>query len=80
LDDVFLTKYDSSGNFQRATTWGGSGSDAGYSVAVDNGGNAFVVGYFSNVVDFDPSPGIDNHSSNGQFDAFLVKLLPSGYW
>jgi len=35
-----------------------------------------VTGEFSGTVDFDPGPGIDIHTSNGDFDVFLSKFTP----
>jgi hypothetical protein len=78
--DVFLSKFDSSGNFKWAKTWGWNSDDYGYDAAVDGSGTAYVTGYFSGTVDFDPGSGVDNHVSNGDADAFLVKFLPDGSW
>ncbi len=75
--DVFLTKFDSSGNFQWARTWGGSWHDYGRGVAADGSGNVYVTGYFMDTVDFDPGGG-DPHTSNGQLDIFLSKFDSSG--
>jgi hypothetical protein len=78
--DAFLSKFDSSGNFLWAKTWGGSSYDEGYGVAVDGSGNAYVTGNFCGTVDFDPGNGMDNHVSNGDADVFLIKFLPDGTW
>jgi hypothetical protein len=78
--DPFLTKFDSSGNFIWARTWGGTQGDAGYRAAVDGSGNVYVTGSFVGTADFDPGPGIDNHVSNGYGDAFLSKFPPDGNW
>lgn len=86
--DIFYVKFDSSGNLQWVNTWGGSTDDWGYHVAVNQAGDiSYLVGSFSNTVDFDPSTGIDNHISNGLTDAFLSKFLSpataiilSRYW
>ena len=43
--DVFLLKYDSSGNFQWEKTWGGFATDIGRGVAVDGSGNVFITGH-----------------------------------
>ena len=67
-DNIFLSKFDSSGNFVWARTWGGKWPDRGYSVAVDGSGNAYVTGVFDFTADFDPGPGVDNHTSNGDWD------------
>ncbi len=78
--DVFLSKFDSSGDFQWARTWGGSGIDNGRGVAVDGSGNVYVTGFFEGTVDFDPGSGVDNQTSNGFWDAFLSKFPPDGNW
>jgi len=82
--DVFLSKFDSSGTFEWAHTWGGSDfyRDSGNGVAVDGPGNVYVTGDFLGAsVDFNPDPTeIDVHSSNGGYDAFLVKFMPDGSW
>jgi hypothetical protein len=78
--DAFVSKFDSEGNFQWARTWGGVGWDAGYGVATDGSGSVYVTGYFLDVADFDPGFGIDEHTSNGEYDAFLSKFPPDGNW
>jgi hypothetical protein len=59
-------------------TWGGLGWDKGANCAVDNSGNIYVTGYFEDLVDFDPGPGIDEHTSNGAEDVFLTKFDKNG--
>jgi hypothetical protein len=78
--DVFLSKFDSSGNFKWAKTWGGSMEERAYGVAVGGSGNAYVTGEFYGSADFDPGPGEDWHTSNGYSDVFLSKFLPDGNW
>ncbi len=83
--DAFLSKFDPSGNFQWARTWGWSGGSGessgltrGFDVATDGSGYVYVVGEFHGTVDFDPGPGTDNHSSNGQRDTYLSSFDSSG--
>jgi hypothetical protein len=79
--DAFLSQFDSSGYFNWARTWGGTLNDYSLAVAADGSGNAYVTGYFFGTdVDFDPGTGVDNHTSNGNNDAFLSKFLPDGNW
>ena len=75
--DVFLSKFDSYGNFEWARTWGGPDIDKGLGVAADGSGNVYVTGYFEGTVDFDPGSG-DPHTSKGESDVFLSKFDPSG--
>jgi hypothetical protein len=74
FDDVFLSKFDSGGNFIRALTWGGSFPDRGQGVAVDGYDNVYVAGTFAMTADFDPGPGEDSHTALGESDAFLSAL------
>jgi hypothetical protein len=77
--DDFLSKFDSSGTFQWALTWGGSLDENAYSCAYDGVGNVYVTGHFMSAnVDFDPGAGTDNHSSISSADWFLSKLDSSG--
>ena len=78
VSDVFLSKFDASGTFIWAQTWGGVIDDAGFSVTIDNSDNVYVTGYFYLTVDFDPGVGVDNHTSNGVIDIFLSKFNSSG--
>jgi hypothetical protein len=76
--DAFLSKFDPNGDFLWARTWGAAVVDAGYSVAVDASDNAYVTGWFYGTVDFDPGGGVDDHASNGGFDAYLSSFDSSG--
>jgi hypothetical protein len=79
-EDCFLSKFDGSGNFQWAQTWGGPGMDMSKWLAVDDSGNACAVGFFADTVDFDPGPGIQNHASNGMNDNFLTEFDSDGHF
>ena len=76
--DVFLSKFDSDGNFFWVQTWGGMESDCGNSIAYDSMGNIFVAGDFKETADFDPGPALDEHTSKGAVDAYLSKFDSSG--
>jgi hypothetical protein len=43
-NDAFITKFNSDGSLVYSTYLGGSNSDAGNAIAVDNSGNAFITG------------------------------------
>ncbi len=77
-NDVFLSKFDSSGAYQWAKTWGGSGDDHSQSVAIDGSGDVYVAGWFEYTVDFDPGPDTQNRTSNGHWDIYLTKFDSAG--
>ncbi len=74
LHDAFISLLDVNGNFDWVRTWGGGGDDTS-SVVLDGVDTIYAQGKFAGTVDFDPGNG-DYLTSNGQSDAFLLKLLP----
>jgi hypothetical protein len=77
-NDIFIAKYDASGNYIYAKNVAGANDDYGYSLQVDASGNAFVTGYFTGTADFDPGAGTANLTSVGDSDIFLAKYDASG--
>ncbi len=72
--DIFVAKYDASGNYVFAISMGGMNADKGKGIAIDGSGSLYVTGSFANTVDFNPGPGIANLTSNGyNSDIFLAK-------
>jgi hypothetical protein len=77
--DIFLAKYDASGNYAYAKSIGGTSLDVGSSISIDGTGTAYITGYFIGTVDFDPGVGTQNlTSSAGSYDIFLAKYDASG--
>ena len=76
--DAFLSKYDASGNYQWTKAFGGTGNDKSDSIDTDSSGNAYIVGWFQNTVDFDPGAGVDSRTSAGSYGAFISKYDASG--
>jgi len=76
--DVYVSKFDSSGNYSWVRVWGGTGADAGQAVRTDGSENVSVAGWFQSTVDFDPSGGTDNRTSNGGIDVFLSRFSSLG--
>lgn len=76
--DIYITKSDSLGNFIWAKTIGGSGSDNGWSIALDNACNVYSTGRFQNTVDFDFGSGTNNLTAAGGDDMYLNKLDSAG--
>lgn len=77
LNDMFITKLDSSGNLVWTKTVGSTSNDFGYSVITDSSNNVYITGGFSATADFDPGVGVFNITPNG-IDAFILKLDSSG--
>ncbi len=57
---------------------GGTSDEYGMEISVDSGGNIYIGGYFSGIVDFDPGPGTYNRTSKGLDDIFISKLDRNG--
>jgi hypothetical protein len=72
--DIFITKHNSNGNLEWAKRIGSTGTDNGRSITIDAAGNPYLSGSFSGSVDFDPNAGVANLTSNGEIDAFVLKL------
>ncbi len=72
--DCYLSKFDSTGDFQWANTWGSGGNDQCYDIGTDDSGYCYVTGYAGGSVDYDPGSGIDYHSGM----AFLSKFDSDG--
>jgi len=63
---------------QWAKAMGSSGSNWGFGLAIDDGGNAISTGWFMGTVDFDPGVGIANRTSVGNEDVYVQKLDLNG--
>ena len=75
--DIFVCKYNSTGNLLWAKQITGSNSDHLSSIKADGSGNIYISGYFYGIVDFDPGPGIYNLASTGA-NTFILKLDATG--
>jgi hypothetical protein len=56
---------------------GGTGSDSGRGIAVDEDGNSYVTGQTASA-DYPTTPGVYDAGYNNNVDAFVTKLDPSG--
>jgi hypothetical protein len=75
--DAFVTKINSSGNALVYSTYlGGSKTDAGYAIAVDDSGNAYVAGE-TNSDEF-PVKNAFQNALAGYSDAFVTKINSTG--
>lgn len=78
LTDAFVAKYNSEGELIWGRAIGASGYDNGFDVDVDHNGHVLLTGSFNGSVDFNPGPEVEIMSSNGDHDAFILKLNGSG--
>lgn len=77
-EDIYIAKYDNSGNYIWAKNIGGATSRAKtFAITKNSQGNIIIAGYFDNFVDFDPS--VANAVLNGgSGNSFFAEYDPSG--
>ncbi len=76
--NAFVTKLSSTGaSLVYSTYLGGSNGDAGFGVALDASGDAYVTGYTVSS-NFPTTPGAYQTSYGGRSDAFVTKLNSAG--
>jgi hypothetical protein len=78
--DIFVTAYESDGNWRWAKTWGGEMMDMSGmgGICTDSMGSAYVSGMYMGSVDFDPGSGVDMLMPVGGMDSFLTKFDSDG--
>lgn len=72
--DIFVVKYDASGNVVWAGRAGGVSGDKGLSIATDGWGNVYITGHFSGTATF----GMIQLTAAGSDDIFVVKYNDTG--
>jgi gliding motility-associated-like protein len=77
-NDIFIAKYDTSGNYLWSKSIGGNGDDKILKLDVDQSGNIYTIGTFQNIVDFDPGINTLSISSSGNNDIFIAKYSTLG--
>jgi hypothetical protein len=76
-NDIFIVKYDSSGNVIWAKGFGDTGNDVAQNIAADDYGNIYITGQFNSAsITFDSLNVITNASS--PMDCFVLKLDSAG--
>jgi len=73
--DIFLAKYDASGEVVWVKQAGGTDEDQGFSVATDGIGNILVTGRFRGQADFDST---QKYSAGNSADIFIAKYDLNG--
>jgi len=77
-DDIFIAKYSANGAFIWGKTIGGSGQERPSGMGVSADGNISITGYFNGTVDFNPGSAMNNLTSTGNRDIFILKLDSNG--
>ncbi|MDZ7649717.1 MAG: SBBP repeat-containing protein [Cytophagales bacterium] len=72
--DIFIAKFNTSGNLIWAKSIGSASGDAGNSVTTDASSNVYSTGFFNGTADFDPGPGTLNLTGG----AYISKLDMNG--
>ena len=71
--DVYVTKFDATGNFVWAYKIGGTNFDFALGIAA-TAGEVYVGGSFALTADFDPGTCLFNMTSSGGYDAYIQKV------
>lgn len=77
LEDVYVTKQNSSGTLIWAKAFGGSNTDMPAGIGVDNAGNVYISGWYSGAIDLDPSAATYSFFV-GSIEVFVNKLDANG--
>lgn len=77
-NDAFLVKFNSLGQRQWGTYYGGSGDDGGYSCALDGAGNVYLCGYSGSTSNIATAAAHQTVFVGGPNDGFLAKFNSSG--
>ena len=78
--DSYVSSFTSSGDHRWVDSWGGKDNDSSNSVAADSDSFSYATGFYRYDVDFNPGDDVEMHTSNGVYDAFIVKYTPDGGW
>lgn len=76
--DIFIAKYDNSGNVMWVNSAGGIEHDFSDAVTVDSSGNAILTGYFTSPSITFETTTLYNTDTNLTADIFIVKYNPTG--
>lgn len=80
IQDIFVLKVDSSGNFGWATVLGGQSYDQSFGLDTDNRKNVYVTGRFMGTAEYDPDPNATPLAAYHSEDAFVCKLDSNGIY
>jgi hypothetical protein len=74
--EIYIAKFDASGNALWAEHAGGTGTDAARSIAVDGSGNSYITGSFNSMTGI--TFGSTTLTNAGQEDMFIAKFDAAG--
>jgi hypothetical protein len=75
-NDIFVAKYDMSGNLMWAKSAGGGGGEKALGVTYDNSGNVYICGNYKDNFNYEGTPMVASFS--GERDIFVAKYNSSG--
>lgn len=78
ISKIFVTKITSSGTTEWFQTVGGPGFDYGSDIDLDGDDFVYVNGRFQETLDFDAGSGVEERTSTGGSDSYLLKLDTDG--
>ena len=81
LQESYLAKFDSNGNFLWAVKGEHSSSSQtsqALSVATDGAGNAVITGFFVDYIDFEQGAGVTSLSGDDGNDSYVASFSPAG--
>src|SRR6185503_6033115 len=76
--DMFIAAFDSVSALLWVKVISGSINEFVNDLEFDQSGNLILTGSFTGIVDLDPGPGTDNHTSAGNLDIFFAKYSTAG--
>ncbi|MFN6373618.1 MAG: PKD domain-containing protein, partial [Chitinophagia bacterium] len=78
-EDIFLAKYNSSGNYVWARSMGGTTrTDQGLSIKLQSDGKILLAGQFGGTADFDPTTSTSTLTTSGLIEGFFSRYTATG--
>lgn len=75
--DVFVARFGNDGTFAWAKSMGGPNNETNTDINVDATGNITVTGGYSGTANFGTAATPQNATSNGNYDGYLLQLVPN---
>jgi len=76
--DAFLSKFDADGNLLWSTYYGGTGTEWGYSLALNSTNDIFLLAETNSTSNIATTGAHQTTYGGGSYDAFLAKFNPDG--